>query len=211
MLGLFLPRDSWPLLEEKMQAVLRSKEESNRRLIAALQQAGYHVVYEELAAATAGGRINRAHIGAEMVKKGYVGSIGEAMSGLLSERAGFYQPPERLSALDGIALIRKAGGMAVLAHPFLNLTEDELRRFLPRAKAWGLIGMETHYSLFDEKTTAKARQMAAEFGLLESGGSDFHGLHKPDISLGCGKGHLQVPAAFYEAMVQAARVPEAAE
>ncbi len=200
MLGLFLPPDGWPLLEEKMQVLLRNKEESNRRLIAALQQAGYDVNYEELAASTLSGRINRAHIGADMVKKGYAGSIGEAMSGLLSEKAGFYQPPERLSASAGIALIRKAGGLAVLAHPFLNLTEEELRRFLPMAKEEGLTGMETHYSLFNAETTCRARQLAAEFGLMESGGSDFHGLHKPDIALGRGKGSLQVPARLYEAL-----------
>lgn len=200
MLGLFLPRNGWPLLEEKMQVLLQNKEESNRRLIAALQQAGYDVDYEELAAATLGGRINRAHIGADMVKKGYVGSISEAMSGLLSEKGGFYRPPERLSALEGISLIRKAGGLAVLAHPFLNLTEEELRRFLPLAKEAGLTGMETHYSLFNRDITEKARRLAAEYGLLESGGSDFHGLHKPDIALGWGKGGLQVPARFYEAL-----------
>lgn len=200
MLGLFLPRSGWPLLEEKMQVLLQNKEESNRRLIAALQQAGYDVDYEELAAATLGGRINRAHIGADMVKKGYVGSISEAMSGLLSEKGGFYRPPERLSALEGISLIRKAGGLAVLAHPFLNLTEEELRRFLPLAKEAGLTGMETHYSLFNRDITEKARRLAAEYGLLESGGSDFHGLHKPDIALGWGKGGLQVPARFYEAL-----------
>lgn len=200
MLGLFLPRSGWPLLEEKMQVLLQNKEESNRRLIVALQQAGYDVDYEELAAATLGGRINRAHIGADMVKKGYVGSISEAMSGLLSEKGGFYRPPERLSALEGISLIRKAGGLAVLAHPFLNLTEEELRRFLPLAKEAGLTGMETHYSLFNRDITEKARRLAAEYGLLESGGSDFHGLHKPDIALGWGKGGLQVPACFYEAL-----------
>lgn len=204
MLGLFLPRAGWPLLEENMQVLLRNKEESNRRLVAALQQAGYDMNYETLAADTLCGRINRAHIGADMVKKGYVKSISEAMKGPLSETAGFYQPPERLSALEGIALIRKAGGLAVLAHPFLNLTEEALRRFLPLAKQNGLTGMETIYSLFDAKTTRKARLLAAEFGLMESGGSDFHGFNKPDIALGRGKGSLQVPACFFDALLQRA-------
>lgn len=204
MLGLFLPESGWPVLEEKMQALLRNKEDSNRRLVAALQRAGYDVDYESLAADTLCGRINRAHIGAEMVKKGYVKSIGEAMQGPLSEKEGFYQPPERLNALEGIALIQKAGALSVLAHPFLNLTDEELRRFLPRAKEAGLTGMETYYSLFDRKTTEKARQLAAEFGLMESGGSDFHGAHKPDIALGRGRGSLQVPKQFYDALRQRA-------
>lgn len=200
MLGLFLPETGWPLLQEKMTAVLRSKEESNRRLCRALQKAGYAVEYETLAAATPDGRINRAHIGAALMQKGYVASIGEAMQGLLSEKQGLYQPPERLRALEGIALIRKAGGMAVLAHPFLNLTEEELHRFLPLARQAGMTGMETYYSLYDDETTEKARQMAEAYDLLESGGSDFHGLHKPDIALGRGRGSLRVPFGIFEAL-----------
>ena len=58
--------------------------------------------------------------------------------------------------------------------------------------------METHYTDFDAQMTAEAQQIAARFGLLESGGSDFHGTRKADVLLGAGKGSLCVPYAFYE-------------
>lgn len=205
MLGLFLPRTSWPILQNKMEEVNRRKEESNRELIAALQKAGYPLDYDELTAATPTGRINRAHMGADLIKKGYVNSIGEAMNGLLSEKGGYYRPPKRMDAMEAVALIRQLGGAPVLAHPFLNLTEDKLMAFLPQAKEAGMMGMETHYSLFTAEETERARQLAERFGLMESGGSDFHGHHKPDIALGWGRGNLRIPAAFYERLSTAAQ------
>ena len=63
--------------------------------------------------------------------------------------------------------------------------------------------METMYPLFDEKETAWLRQLAGEFGLLESGGSDFHGAAKPATSLGTGKGNLRIPLAFLDALEEA--------
>ena len=60
--------------------------------------------------------------------------------------------------------------------------------------------METMYSSYSPETEAAARRIAREFGLLESGGSDFHGATKPHIRLGCGKGNLAVPAAFADTL-----------
>ena len=90
-------------------------------------------------------------------------------------------------------MINSMDAVPVLAHPFLNLCERELVEFLPSAKAQGLKGMECYYSLYDERTTALSLELAERFDLARSGGSDFHGAHKPDISLGVGKGNLQIP------------------
>ena len=73
---------------------------------------------------------------------------------------------------------------------------DALRGFLQEAKPAGLDAIETMYPMFDSEQTALARRLAEEFSLLQSGGSDFHGDTKPDISLGIGRGNLFVPAAF---------------
>jgi hypothetical protein len=75
-----------------------------------------------------------------------------------------------------------------------------MRSFLPEAKKAGLDAIETRYSEYDEKMTAKASSLAEEFSLLQSGGSDFHGQTKPHISLGTGRGNLLVPYEFYESM-----------
>ena len=77
--------------------------------------------------------------------------------------------------------------------PFLALDEGELRTFLQEAVPAGLDGMETMYPLFDEHTMRLAGEIADEFHLLHSGGSDFHGANKPDICLGTGRGNLHIP------------------
>ena len=93
--------------------------------------------------------------------------------------------------------------MSVLAHPFLNLEEAELREFL--AQAEGLDAMETEYVSFTPEQREKAREIAAEFGLLCSGGSDFHADNKPDIKMGTGRGDLQVAAELFWGLEARAR------
>ena len=75
----------------------------------------------------------------------------------------------------------------------MSLCDDDVVRFLEIAKAAGLDAMETIYSRYDDDTTALAKKRAEEFGILESGGSDFHGPLKPDVALGVGCGSLFVP------------------
>ena len=81
----------------------------------------------------------------------------------------------------------------VLAHPFLNLDAERLAEFLPQAKKRGLIGMEVRYTLFDDAETELAARMARDFGLLPSGGSDYHGTRKNNTFLGVGSGNLRIP------------------
>ena len=79
-----------------------------------------------------------------------------------------------------------------------GLSEEQLRRFLPQAAECGLDGMETLYSKYDAQTTALAERIAAQYGILPSGGSDFHGQNKPGISMGTGRGALCIPAELSE-------------
>ena len=80
--------------------------------------------------------------------------------------------------------------MSVLAHPYLSIPEDQLDGFLEEAVASGLDAMETVYTTYDAETARKARDLAKRYGLLESGGSDFHGANKPDTKLGIGYGNI---------------------
>lgn len=193
ILALFLrPGDYAPitaLLEESQNA----KDQSNCALIRALNGAGLELDYGSIKARTPGGQVNRAVIAAEMVRKGYSDSVQAAFSRWLSPKRGYYIPPKRLDVLEVIRFIRSLGAVSVLAHPFLNLDEERLHRFLPEAKKCGLDAMEVFYPLFDAEKTCRAASIAEEFGLLKSGGSDFHGANKPDIRLGTGKGDLLIP------------------
>ncbi|MBQ3379605.1 MAG: PHP domain-containing protein [Clostridia bacterium] len=198
--ALFLPPDAWDEAERYTKRLLIAKKNSNVLLIEALRRSGYDVTYEEAAALTDADEFNRAHVARLLLNKGYVNSTKEAFDTLLGEGQGYYVPPKRLDVFETIRFISSRRAVAVLAHPFLNLSGERLLKFLPQAKAAGLDAMETRYSSFDEETSREASKLARRFGLKESGGSDFHGAAKPDVMLGTGRGNLCVPFEFYEAL-----------
>ena len=200
ILGLWIQPEHYQTVTELLEKAQRDKEESNRNLVYALNEAGYAIDYEKVIARSQGS-VNRAHIAAELMENGYISSIQEAFESLLTKKRGFYKPPQRIGAYDCIRFIRSIGAKAVLAHPFLNLKQEEaLRAFLPEAVAAGLHGMEVAYSKFSPEQTALATQIADAFGLAYSGGSDFHGENKPDIALGVGRGGLCVPSDWLIAL-----------
>lgn len=192
IVGLFLKPEVWAQVTDYLAVLNRRKTESNRALVRRLRAAGYEVDLEELLQNTQG-TVNRAVIAAKLMELGYVASVKEAIHGPLSQDQGFYVPPQRLDAFDVIRFLRSVGAVSVLAHPYLSLEEQAIRDFLPEAKKHGLAAMETRYSTYTPETTQAAIRLAKEFGILESGGSDFHGQNKPDIQLGSGRGDLQVP------------------
>ena len=197
ILALYVKPCHYEAVTAVVQAFLNRKDQSNIKLVQRLNEAGLKLDYEKIKA-DAAGSINRAVIGAEMVRLGYCESVKQAFSDWLSPKKGYYVPPLRPDAFETIRFIKSIGAVAVLAHPFLNLDEQRLRVFLQQAVKAGLDGMEVYYSLYSEETTALAKKIAAEFELLESGGSDFHGGNKPDISLGTGKGNLVIPMTLLE-------------
>ena len=197
IVGMFITPEHIEAVDGMAAELRRRKDKSNIALVENLQRGGYDIDYEELKAANPG-IVNRAHIAAKLTEKGYTGSIKEAFSTLLAKDGRYYVQPKRLDVFETIKFIKSIGAVAILAHPFLSLSEAELRKFLPEATKCGLDGMETLYSEYDEATTELAMRIAREFGIKESGGSDYHGARKPGISLGTGRGDLRVPEALLE-------------
>ena len=196
ILGLFIKPEAYPLIHDRMEAALRRKEQSNLDLVARLRGAGLPLDYRKIKE-TASGSVNRAVIAAHMVKLGICESVQEAFDCWLSPKCGYYVPPVLSDSLEIIRFIKSIGAVAVLAHPFLSIKQpDVLRKFLSEAE--GLDGMEVYYSKFTKEQTDLAVEIAEEFGLLKSGGSDFHGANKPDIAMGTGRGNLVIPLEFLE-------------
>lgn len=200
ILGLFIQPRHYTAVTCLLEDFLRRKDQCNRSLVEKLNRAGYVLDYEAIKAATPNGQINRAHIGAVLTEKGYVSSVREAFSTILSPEGGYYTPPRRLGAFAAIDFIKSIGAAAVLAHPFLDLTEPQLRRFLKTAKSHGLDGMEIQHPSHSEAQRCLAAEIAAEFSLKPSGGSDFHGKNKPDIQLGRGSGNICIPVEYLEGL-----------
>ena len=103
-----------------------------------------------------------------------------------------------------VDLIRRFDGIPILAHPLLYHYDDAgLRTLLTLLKEHGLLGIEVYYSTHTPQQEAYVAALAAELGLLPSGGSDFHGDNKPDISLGSGMGNLAISHELLDALKKA--------
>ncbi len=198
ILALFIPEESFEKLTDYCEEINRQKRAANRRLVDNLINAGYKISYENMVSKTVKGQINRAHVASELVSCGYVETVPEAFNKFLKDGGKYYKSPKRLDTIETVAFLRKIGAVPVIAHPFHSTSPENLNDFWQKAKQAGLVGMETFYPMYDEKTTETAAKIADGYGFLHSGGSDFHGDNKPYISLGTGKGDLVVPYEFYE-------------
>ena len=207
ILALFVEPEHYEAVEELVALPDRWKRESNIDLAENLTRGGYPVDYEALEATTPGGHVNRAHFGRELVRLGYAGSVDEAFRRFLKAKCGYFTPSKKLDALETVGFIRSIGAVAVLAHPWLNLkTREELEAFLDLAVPAGLDGMEVRYSKFSPGESSLALELANRYGILPSGGSDYHGAAvKPDIAMGTGRGGLEVPESWYQNLKALAR------
>ena len=197
LLGLFIDPKYFSQITDLMKSILVRKEKSNVDLVGALGRVGIRLDYDEIKASAYGVSVNRAHIASALMQGGYVSSIAEAFERYLSPKAGFYKEPRSIDVWEMMDYLKSIGAVTVLAHPYLKLDDRDLVTFLKRASKEGLDGMECFYSTNDEATTARSIQLAEEYGILKSGGSDYHGTRKPNIELGVGRGNLEIPYEWY--------------
>ena len=175
-----------------------ARSERNPQIASRLRALGLEVHYDEVVSLAGNEVVGRPHFARVMVTKGYVASIKEAFDRFLAKGQPAYVEKHRLSPADSIDLIRKAGGVAILAHPYqMKLSDEDTEDQIKRLKDQGLDGIEAIYSRLNSVEREKYISLADRLGMLVSGGSDFHGSFKPDISLVTGLGDLQVP---YEAL-----------
>ncbi len=197
IVGLFVDRKYYDAAEEKASAYLEKKEMSNRLLTENLKNGGFDIDLEQLRALCPDGNINRSVFAQLLVNKGYVPSVEAAIKGILSKERGFFIPPEKPDSRDIISFLREIRAVPVLAHPMCRHTEEELLTSLPIMKRAGLAAMETAHSEYSGLQGERAVCLQERFGLLPSGGSDYHGARKPDVSLFSGKGSLFVPDEYF--------------
>ena len=200
IVALFIKKESFDKIEEFLSILTKRKIESNLKLIDGLKSIGMNIDFESLVKNSLSGKINRANIGAELVRLGYLSSVKEAFDTVLSKTYGFYIEPKRPSAEETIKFINSIGAVSILAHPLINFSKEELKPALSVMKNAGLKGIETNYSTFTLTEQEWLSSLANQMGLLNSGGSDYHGENKPDIELGIGKGNLIVPYGFLETL-----------
>ena len=186
-------------LSRTMQGLVEARDVRNPRIIQRLNELGVAITMAEVEDAAGGGEvIGRPHIAAVLVRKGYVRSPQQAFERYLGEGAAAYFDKERLSARRAVELIHEAGGLIVLAHPVQLRTENDaqLDRVVKDLVDLGLDGIEVIHSDHDAAMIERYTKLADRYGLLKTGGSDFHGANKGDIQLGFVRGR-RIPRRFY--------------
>ena len=193
IVGLFLDLED-PKLKNRLDAFRKVRENRNIRMIEKMQQAGVDITMEKLRALEGDAVITRANIARYLLHIGYIKSIPEAFDRYLSPGMPFFVQKTGITPQDAIEAIRENGGIAILAHPLTyKFTRRELIECIETLKSYGLSGIETYYSTFSEADHRDMKRLADQYGLLHSGGSDFHGNVKPHIQIGKGMGKLVIP------------------
>lgn len=185
-------------LQAELSRIQEGRRQRNLEIIGKLNALGHDITYEEVAAEAdkADGKIvGRPHFATVMIRKGIVTERQEAFDKFLAEGGAAYVQKLAVSPQECVQMLKAAGGLAVLAHPKLvRFPKDKtIRDLLGDLKDAGLVGLECYYSLHSDEETAMYLELAREYGLLVTGGSDFHGGNKPEISVGIGMGNLRVP------------------
>jgi 3',5'-nucleoside bisphosphate phosphatase len=164
----------------------RRAEEMVARLVAA----GVPVTFEAVLAEAAGGAIGRPHVARALLAAGHVRDMREAFDKWLGAGRPAYVDKERLDIADGIRLIHETGGIAVWAHP----GNDGRREQVEPLVAAGLDGIEVRHPSHSREDELRLASLAAFFGLVVSGGSDWHGAMHGGRVLGA----MQVPHTWLE-------------
>lgn len=181
-------------LNERLTTLRESRHRRNPQIVEKLQSLGIDITYDEVRAVAGSDSVGRPHIARVLMDKKVVTTAKEAFDRFLAEGKAAYVPRDLPAPVDAIRWIKDAGGLAVLAHPtWVKTTEGTLTDLARQLKEQGLDGVEVHYSTHTPRQTRTYLSLAKQLGLLVTGGSDFHGMTKPDIEVGTGKGSLHVP------------------
>ena len=204
ILGLFIDHKNRKLLDFLAEQ-RKERLERNLQIIEKLSSLGYDISSDEVLSEVCDGSVGRPHIATHMVKKGIFSNNQQVFDELLKRGKSAYVKRKLPSPDKVIRIIHQAGGIAIWAHPVYTPRRGErhmVRKFLKRLVAFKLDGIETFYTSYNPHQHRMLRELAHAENLLESGGSDFHGVNQPQIAIGRGFGNLTVPFELYEKMLE---------
>lgn len=186
-------------LIDHLRWIREGRDDRNREILHKLNRLGLRLTMDDVIRHAGADVIGRPHFAQAMISKGYVRDKREAFDRYLSKGKPAYAERRRLEASATMELIRIAGGLPVVAHPFtLRRSQKELRPLLAQFKSYGLAGIEVYYSEHTSEMQRTFAGLAEELGLLATGGSDYHGAMSPGIRMGYGSGGLNVPDRVWD-------------
>jgi hypothetical protein len=203
LLGYFLGDNGLKSFRTWVLEMQASRRERNVRLAARLRELGFDITLEE-AEKRGRGMTGRPHFAQLMVEKGYVASLRQAFDEYLDESAKGYVHRNEPQFSAGVARIREAGGIASLAHPVR--VRGDIPALLPELCEAGLNAIEAYHSDHTPRDTEQYVGLAERYGLMVTGGSDFHGAVKPGVQLGTGyNGNLRIPTDLLDQLRERVR------
>ncbi|HAM73425.1 MAG TPA: histidinol phosphatase [Verrucomicrobiales bacterium] len=191
-----------PRFLSELQRYQEVRQERIRQMVARLNELGVGLTADAVFAIAGCRAPGRPHIARALVQAGFCTSPDEAFDRYLKMNRPAWVPKAKMSAADAIALIHEAGGLAVMAHPGLNRSDDVIGQLA----ADGLDGIECYHSRHTPADSDRYRAIAAQHDLLVTGGSDCHGMNKGRPLIG----GVMIPYELVEKLNQRARVPRPA-
>src|SRR5712691_12402372 len=173
VLGYFIEY-SRPAFQAVLTVLRDARERRGQRMVELLNEEGITISWERVRE-IAQGAVGRPHVAQALLEAGYVQTIGEAFDKYIGTHCYAYVPRYRLLPEDAVRLIASANGLPVMAHPVELPGIDELCNWLPGLCEAGMVGLETYYGLYTPEHERELRRLADEYGLVPTGGSDFHG------------------------------------
>ena len=169
-----------PALNEALTIAKERRDRRNAVICEKLRTAGYDIAPYVVQSA---GNVTRLHLAMALVKGGFAKDVGDAFARFLKRGCVGYYTVERFSPEEVIHLIREAGGVPVWAHPFH--AKGNLSELLLRFADAGLMGVEAFHPSASPGQSRALVGMARQNNLLVTCGSDSHGAHRPEATIGC--------------------------
>lgn len=193
-----------PAFQSFLASLRQNRLEKNQAMIDRMKHDGIPISYEQMTSAFGEQVWTRAHFARYLLSLGLVSSIPEAFDRYIGDHCPYYVAGKKISSSEAVSVIRRFGGIPVLAHPLqYHFNDTKLRTLIHDLKSAGLIGMEVYYSSYTLPQEQYLHLLAEEFSLLPGGGSDFHGDNKPAIHLGTGTGTLAIPPEILQQLRRA--------
>ena len=191
-------------LNHTLSILQQARRDRNPGILARLGRLGMTIDPDEVHQLVGDGQIGRPHIARVMVNKGFAADIDEAFDRYLGHGRPAYVEKFRISCRKAIEIILHAGGLPVLAHPFLLGLSDVrlLDQLLQELGQMGLQGLEVYYPEHPAKCILQYEKLARKHDLLITGGTDFHGGINPQVQMGIGAGNFHVPYRLYEKLLE---------
>ena len=191
--------------QTRLERLRATRLDRIHQILDRLQTLNLEISLPEVEHVAGSGTIGRPHIAQLLIEKGYVKGMKEAFERFLGVRGTAYVRREVPEAAEIITWIIDAGGVPILAHPYWEgLNADEAVVSCRTLIDQGLRGLEVFYGGFSARQISLNLHLARQFNVLITGGSDFHGTFKPEISIGTGRGSLKVPSKVVDHLRAAA-------